>query len=93
LRRSQALELCRDPGRIPPADVFVQVRSQRVGPEGLSGSALGSGRTASDDPDNVLVIHHFDSVATAKAFLAKANLKDAMQRGGIQGEPRIELFE
>jgi len=46
-----------------------------------------------DDPDNVLVIHHFDSVATAKAFLARANLKDAMQRGGIQGEPRIELFE
>jgi hypothetical protein len=32
-------------------------------------------------------------VATAKAFLARANLKDAMQRGGIQGEPRIELFE
>lgn len=46
-----------------------------------------------DDPDNVLVIHHFDGVATAKGFLARANLKDAMQRGGIQGEPRIELFE
>lgn len=46
-----------------------------------------------DDPDNVLVIHHFDSVATAKAFLTRTNVKDAMQRGGIQGEPRIELFE
>jgi hypothetical protein len=46
-----------------------------------------------DGPDNVLVIHHFDSVATAKAFLARANLKDAMQRGGVHGEPRIELLE
>ncbi|MGF9649911.1 hypothetical protein AAIH32_18280 [Pseudarthrobacter oxydans] len=46
-----------------------------------------------DDPDNVLVIHEFESVAAAKAFFARANLKDAMQRGGVQGEPRIELFE
>ncbi|MCQ6269452.1 hypothetical protein M8J71_02965 [Pseudarthrobacter sp. R1] len=46
-----------------------------------------------DDPDNVLVIHEFESVAAAKAFFAGANLKDAMQRGGVQGEPRIELFE
>ncbi|MFE5839965.1 hypothetical protein [Arthrobacter sp. NPDC056493] len=45
------------------------------------------------DPNNVLVIHHFDTVDTAKAFFANPDLKDAMQRGGVQGEPRIEFFE
>ncbi|KRE52450.1 hypothetical protein ASG92_25320 [Arthrobacter sp. Soil736] len=46
-----------------------------------------------DDPDNVLVIHHFNTVAAAKAFFDNPDLKDAMQRAGVQGEPRIEFFE
>jgi heme-degrading monooxygenase HmoA len=45
------------------------------------------------DPDNVLVLHYFDTVDAAKAFFANPELKDAMQRGGVQGEPRIEFFE
>jgi len=45
------------------------------------------------DPDNVLVLHYFDSVDAAKAFFANPELQDAMKRGGIQGEPRIEFFE
>jgi quinol monooxygenase YgiN len=46
-----------------------------------------------DDPDNVLVIHYFNDVETARAFFASPELKDAMQRAGVQGEPRIEYFE
>ena len=46
-----------------------------------------------DDPDNVLVIHHFDSVEIAKEFFTRSELKEAMQRGGVQGEPRIEFFD
>jgi hypothetical protein len=46
-----------------------------------------------DDPNNVLVIHHFDNVETAKAFFVRDDLRDAMQRSGVQGEPRVELFE
>jgi uncharacterized protein (DUF1330 family) len=45
------------------------------------------------DPDNVLVLHYFDTVDAAKAFFANPELKDAMQMGGVQGEPRIEYFE
>ena len=45
------------------------------------------------DPDNVLVLRYFDTVDAAKAFFANPELKDAMQRGGVQGEPRIEFFE
>jgi len=46
-----------------------------------------------DDPNNVLVIHHFGDVETARAFLGRDDLRDAMQRSGVQGEPRIELFD
>jgi hypothetical protein len=46
-----------------------------------------------DDPNNVLVIHHFDNAETARAFFGRDDLRDAMLRGGVQGEPRVELFE
>lgn len=46
-----------------------------------------------DDPNNVLVIHHFDNVETARAFFGREDLREAMQRSGVQGEPRVELFE
>lgn len=46
-----------------------------------------------DDPDNVLVIHEFDTISAAKAFFDNPELRAAMQRAGVQGEPRIELFE
>ena len=45
------------------------------------------------DRDNVLVIHHFDTVAAARSFFSNPDLRDAMQRAGVTGEPRIEVFE
>jgi hypothetical protein len=44
-----------------------------------------------DDPNNVL--HYFDSVDRARAFTALPELKEAMQRAGVQGEPRFEFYE
>ena len=46
-----------------------------------------------DDPNNVLVIHHFDDVEKAKSFFARDDLREAFERSGVQGQPRIELFE
>lgn len=46
-----------------------------------------------DDPDNVLVLHYFDSVDKARAFFASSELQDAMKRAGVVGEPRIEYYE
>lgn len=46
-----------------------------------------------DDPDNVLVLHYFDSVDKARAFTALPQLKEVMQRAGVQGEPRFEFFD
>jgi uncharacterized protein (DUF1330 family) len=45
------------------------------------------------DPDNVLVIHHFDSVEKARDFFANPELLEAMQRAGVKGEPRIEFYD
>jgi hypothetical protein len=46
-----------------------------------------------DDPDNVLVLHDFASVEQARAFASLPELRDGMQRAGVQGEPRVELYE
>ncbi|MCM3486531.1 hypothetical protein [Kocuria rosea] len=46
-----------------------------------------------DDPDNVLVLHYFDSVDEARAFTALPELQEVMQRAGVQGEPHFEYYE
>src|SRR4051794_33038861 len=46
-----------------------------------------------DNPNDVLVLHRFADRAKADAFLAGAELREAMQRAGVTGQPRIELFE
>ncbi len=47
---------------------------------------------AKDDPSTVLVIHGFATAADAEAFLARAELRDAMQQAGVEGHPRIEIY-
>jgi hypothetical protein len=46
-----------------------------------------------DDANVVLVQHKFATMAAATAFFSNADLKAAMQRAGVQGPPRIELYE
>ena len=42
-----------------------------------------------DDANDVTVTHDFKSVGEAKAFADSADLKDAMKRAGVKGEPQI----
>lgn len=48
---------------------------------------------APEDPNNVLVLHEFPTLAQAQAFLTDPGLKDAMGRASVAGPPRIELWE
>jgi len=48
---------------------------------------------AKGDPNNVLVLHHFATTAEAEAFMARDDLREAMDRAGIEGTPRFELFD
>lgn len=47
----------------------------------------------SGDPNNVLVLHWFDSMEAAESFFNSPELQGAMQRAGVEGMPRIELYD
>lgn len=44
------------------------------------------------EPNTVLVLHHFATVAQAQGFLTSRELQDAMHRAGVQGTPRVEIY-
>jgi hypothetical protein len=44
------------------------------------------------DPNTVLVLHHFATVAEAEAFVANPELKAAMEHAGVAGPPRFEVY-
>jgi len=48
---------------------------------------------AKDDPNNLLVTHGFATTADAETFLAGTELREAMQQAGVQGQPRIEIYQ
>ena len=45
-----------------------------------------------DAPDTVLVLHHFATVAQARGFLTNREVRCAMQRAGVEGVPRVEIY-
>ena len=45
-----------------------------------------------DDANDVLAIHEFPSVGQAEAFASDPALKSAMERSGVAGPPRIEIY-
>ena len=46
-----------------------------------------------EDGNDVAAIHEFPSVDQAREFAADPALKEAMDRAGVTGAPRIEIFE
>ncbi len=44
------------------------------------------------DANDVVAIHEFPSVGQAEAFASDPALKAAMERSGVAGAPRIEIF-
>ena len=44
---------------------------------------------AEENPNDVTVYHHFESMDAAKAFMGSDRLREVMQRGGVQGEPTV----
>ena len=48
---------------------------------------------APGSPNNVLVLHEFPTVAAAEGFASDPALREAMDRAGVAGPPRIEIWE
>jgi hypothetical protein len=46
-----------------------------------------------DDPNDITIVNEFPSRAEAEAFATDPSLKEAMERGGVTGEPRITWAE
>jgi len=46
-----------------------------------------------DQPKTVLVLHKFDTVEAAQAFMAAPELQEAMKTAGVVSEPRAEIYE
>lgn len=44
------------------------------------------------EPNTVLVLHHFSTVAQAHGFLTSRELQAAMLRAGVEGKPRVEIY-
>jgi len=49
-------------------------------------------RTA-DDPNDVVIALEFRSEKDARGFLEDPSLREAMERGGVEGEPDIHFRE
>jgi uncharacterized protein (DUF1330 family) len=79
--------------RVIDFDAWREVYDSVAPLQAAGGVTAESVHRMAGDPDNVLVIHHFDSVAAARAFFASPDLLDAMQRGGVKAEPRIEFYD
>lgn len=79
--------------RVKDYDAWRKVYDGFADVQNAGGVTHESVHRAKDDPNNVLVIHGFAMVAAAEAFLAGAELRDAIQRAGVEGQPLIEIYE
>jgi hypothetical protein len=79
--------------RVADYDAWREVYDSVADLQDAGGVTDKSVHRMADDANNVLVIHHFESLAKERAFFANQDLLAAMKRGGVQGEPRIEFYE
>jgi uncharacterized protein (DUF1330 family) len=79
--------------RVNDFDTFKEVYDSVAPMQAAGGVISESVHRMTGDPDNILVIHQFDSLDTAREFFTQPELRDAMVRGGVKGEPRIEFFD
>lgn len=45
------------------------------------------------DGDDVLVVHRFDTPGAAEAFFKNEELQQGMKAAGVEGPPRIEIYQ
>jgi quinol monooxygenase YgiN len=79
--------------RVKDYDAWREVYDGFADGQKAGGVTHESVHQAKDDPNDLLVIHGFANVDTAETFLASAELRDTMQRAGVEGQPRIEIYE
>ena len=59
----------------------------------LHGCTAQSVLVSPDDANDLLITHEFPTLDQATAFAHDPALAEGMQRAGVAGAPRIEIFE
>ena len=57
------------------------------------GVTTASVHRLAEAPNTVLVLLYFATVAQAQGFLTNRQTRAAMQRAGLEGTPRIEIYD
>jgi hypothetical protein len=79
--------------RVDDFDAWHKVFESVAPLQEAGGVTAASFNRMAGDPDNVLVLHYFDTLAEAREFFANPELLAAMERAGVKDEPRIEFYE
>lgn len=58
-----------------------------------AGSKGGYLFQSADDPNEVIVLLEWDDLQRARTFAESAELRQAMERAGVEGTPHIHLVE
>ena len=62
-------------------------------PPKAAGALFHRVNQAVGDPNDVLIVAGFASATAAQAFGSNPELKKAMEKAGVIGAPRIEMYE
>jgi heme-degrading monooxygenase HmoA len=80
--------------RVADYDAWRAVYDSVAGLQASGGVTDKAVYRGSEDPNNVLVMHRFGSAEQARAFFDNADLRAAMQNGGVDMATfRLELYE
>ncbi len=79
--------------KVADYDAWRQVYDTLDGVQRDGGVTAESVHRLVGDGDDVLVIHHFDTAEAAEAFFNNGDLREGMKAAGVQGPPRIEIYQ
>jgi uncharacterized protein (DUF1330 family) len=79
--------------RVADFSAWRQVYDSLADVQKAGGVTAESVHRTAGDPDNVLVIHEFETLGEAQAFFASPELQEGMRQAGVLGQPRIEFYE
>lgn len=57
------------------------------------GSQGGRAFQSKDDPNDVLILLKWDSLENARGYVGSEELREAMQRAGVKGQPDVAFYD
>ncbi len=79
--------------KVADYDAWRQVYDSLADVQRAGGVTAESVHRLVGDGNDLLVLHQFDTLNAAEAFLNSSELRDGMHEAGVQGAPTIEIFQ